>query len=255
METENVRDEIEIDIRGLIMAILNKFVIIMIIAVIAAGVAYGYSRYFVTPKYMSTTKLYIFSKQDPEQKIMTTSDLAFATYLANDYCALIKSEPVLQEVSEQLGLKTTVAELSSMIDVEVEEETRVMEVSVVSTSPKLSKKIADKVVEVVNDKTREVMDGIEAVKTIGEAKVPTAPCSPNVRRNTLLGFILGFGLAAAFVGIRFILDDSIKTSDDIEKWLGVSVLASIPLRNDDKKSKKEKEIKKIRKGDKINVKY
>lgn len=244
METENIRDEIEIDVRGLLLAILNRIVIIVLIGVLTGGMAYGYSRYFMEPQYKSTVKAYVFSKQDPDQKSITTSDLAFATYLANDYCELIKSEAVLEQVDKELNLNKKASEISSMIEVEVQEDTRVMEVAVTSNSPKLSKKIADKVVEVVNEKSKELMDGIEAVRRVGEAKLPTGPCSPNVGKNTMLGFILGFGLAAAVVALQFILDDTIKTPEDIEKWLEVSVLASIPLKNDEKKNKKKTNGKK-----------
>jgi capsular polysaccharide biosynthesis protein len=75
------------------------------------------------------------------------------------------------------------------------------------------------------------MNGIEAVNPIDEAKLPTSPSSPNVEKNTMIGFMIGFALSILVVAVMFILDDTIKTPDDIEKRLGVSVLASIPLKS------------------------
>lgn len=239
METENVKNEIEIDIRGLFSAILNRLTIIILVGILTGGIAFAYTQYFIDPQYVSTTKVYILSKQDPDQKTLTTSDLAFATYLANDYQVLLTCEPVLQEVKEELNLDQSTAAIASMIDVELEEDTRVMTISVTSTDPKLAKKIADKVRDVANEKTRNVMDGIEAVNPIDEAKLPTSPASPNVEKNTMMGLLLGFGISVIVVVIMFILDDTIKTPDDIEKRLGVSVLASIPLKSADSYNKKK----------------
>lgn len=240
METENIKNEIEIDIRGLFSAILNRLTIIILVGILTGGIAFAYTQYFIDPQYVSSTKVYILSKQDPNQKTLTTSDLAFATYLANDYQVLLTCDPVLQEVKDELNLDQTISSLASMIDVELEEDTRVMKISVTSTDPKLAKKIADKVRDVANEKTKTVMDGIEAVNPIDEANLPTSPASPDVEKNTMLGFILGFGLSVIIVVIMFILDDTIKTPDDIEKRLGVSVLASIPLKSAESTSKNKK---------------
>ena len=231
METENNRNEIEIDLRGMFAAILNRLTIIILIGILVGGIAFAYTQYFIDPQYVSTTQVYILSKQDPNQQTLTTNDLAFATYLANDYQILLESQPVLQEVKDELNLDQSTSTLASMIEVELQEDTRIMNISVTSTDPKLAKKIADKVRDVANEKTKDVMDGIEAVNAIDEAKLPTSPSSPNVEKNTMIGFILGFGISVIVVVIMFILDDTIKTPDDIEKRLGVSVLASIPLKS------------------------
>lgn len=253
METENLKNEIEIDIRGLFYAILNRLTIIILIGILVGGIAFTYTQYFIDSLYVSTTKVYILSKQDPDQKTLTTSDLTFASYLTNDYQILLKSEPVLQEVKDELNLDQSTTVLASMIEVELEEEdSRVIDISVTSTDPKLAKKIADKVRDVGNEKTKTVMNGIEAVNPIDEANLPTSPSSPNVEKNTMLGFLLGFGISVIIVAIMFILDDTIKTPDDIEKRLGVSVLASIPLKSVEHTSGKKinKSSKKKNKKDK-----
>lgn len=244
METENIKNEIEIDIRGLLSAILNRLTVIILIGILTGGIAFAYTQYFINPLYVSTTKVYILSKQDPTQKTLTTSDLMFASYIANDYQILLKSEPVLQEVKDELNLDQSTEVLASMIEVTLEEEdSRVIDISVTSTDPKLAKKIADKVRDVGNAKTKTVMNGIEAVNPIDEAKLPVSPSSPNLEKNTMLGFILGFSIAILVVAIMFILDDTIKTADDIEKYLGVSVLASIPLKSADSSQSHSKKKK------------
>lgn len=257
MDTENSRNEIEIDLRGLFAAILSKLTIIILVGILVGGIAFAYTEYFVDEQYVAKTQVYILSNQSDNTNSdgLTMNDLVFATYLANDYQILIKSDPVLQEVKNELDLEQSTSALSSMISVELLEDTRIMEISVTSTDPKLAQKIANKVRDVANEKTKNVMDGIEAVNPIDEAKLPTYPASPDVSKNTMLGFVIGFGISVLIVIILYILDDTIKTPDDIEKRLGVTVLAAIPLKsaqngkngygygygsNSKKKNKKEK---------------
>lgn len=233
MDNENIKNEIEIDLRGLFTAVMNRLAIIILVGILVAGVAFVYTQYFVDEQYVARTKVYILNKQDENQQYLTSQDLALATYLAKDYESLLTTDPVLEEVKKELNLEQSTSTLASMISVEVEEDTRLMNISVTSTDPKLAKKIADKVREVANERLKEIMDGLEPVRSVDEAKLPTSPSYPNVEKNTMIGFIIGFGVALLVVIILYILDDTIKSPDDIEKHLGVSVLGSIPLKSEE----------------------
>lgn len=233
IESDEMKNEIEIDVRSLFATILNRLFVIILIGILVGGVAFVYTKFFISPQYVATTKVYILSKQDPDQKALTTSDIAFASYLAKDYETLLTTRPVLQEVKKELNLDMSTDALEKMITVNVETDTRIMEISVTNTDPKLAKRIADKVREVANERLKVIMDGLEPVRSVDEAELPTTPASPNVKRNTMMGFIAGFGISLLVVIILFILDDTIKTPDDIEKRLGVSVLAAIPLKSEE----------------------
>lgn len=243
METENVKNEIEIDLKELMHAILDKLAVMILVGVLTAGMAFAYSQFFMDPMYRATTQVYILTKTSTSSDNLTTSDLTFATYLAKDYEVLLTCDPVLQEVVDELGLDSGISSLKRMISVSLIEDTRVMEITVTSGDPELAKQIADKVRDVANDKIKDVMEGVEAVNAVDEAKLPTSPSSPNVQKNTLLGFMLGFGLSLVVVIILFILDDTIKTQEDIEKYLDISVLASIPLKTENEPPKKTKKKK------------
>ena len=82
--------------------------------------------------------------------------------------------------------------------------------------------------------------GIEAVNTIEEANLPTSPSSPSVMRNTAMGGLLGLVLSAGIIIVIFLLDDTIKTPDDVENYLGLNVLTSIPIQEGEEKAKKAK---------------
>ena len=267
IESDEMKNEIEIDVRSLFATILNRLFVIILIGILVGGVAFVYTKFFISPQYVATTKVYILSKQDPDQKTLTTSDIAFASYLAKDYETLLTTRPVLQEVKKELNLDMSTDELEKMITVNVETDTRIMEISVTNTDPKLAKKVADKVREVANERLKVIMDDLEPVRSVDEAELPTTPASPNVKRNTMMGFIAGFGISLLVVIILFILDDTIKTPDDIEKRLGVSVLAAIPLKSEESSRrssygygygssapKDKKKKKKEKKSDKVAAK-
>lgn len=247
METENTRDEIEIDLGALFRAILSKLVLIIFVGIVVAAAVFAYSKFYIKPTYTSSTKVYILNK--PETNSLTTSDLAFATYLAKDYQILIVSDPVLKEVIDELDLNMTTKTLASCISLSLLEDSRVIQIDVKADSPQLAKNIADKVREVANIKTKDVMGGIEAINAVDEATLPVVPSSPNLIKNTAIGFVGGAGIVLLIVIIMFLLDDTIKTSEDIEKYLGISLLASIPMQKEassggrkKKKSKAKKEV-------------
>lgn len=245
MEVENKRDEIEIDLAELFKVLFSKLFIIIFVGILTGSLAFGYTKFFVQPMYTSSTQVYILNK--PNTDNLTTSDLAFATYLAKDYQVLIVSEPVLKEVITELNLNMTTKSLASRISVSLKEETRIIQIDVKGESPQLAKDIADTLRDAVNEKTKDVMGGIEAVNAIDEATLPVAPSSPNVIKNTAIGFLAGAALVILIVIILFIMDDTIKTQEDVEKYLGISVLASIPIQKDssDNKKKKKKRTKEV----------
>lgn len=243
MEVENKRDEIEIDLSELFRVIFSKLFIILFVGALGAIAMFAYTKLLVQPKYTSSTKVYILNK--PTGDSLTTSDLAFATYLARDYQVLIVSDPVLKEVINELNLNMTTKSLASCISVKLEEDTRIIQIDVQSTSPQLAKDIADTLRDAVNEKTKNVMGGIEAVNAIDEASLPVTPSSPKIMKNTVIGFVGGAAVVILIVIFLFIMDDTIKTQEDVERYLGLSVLASIPMQKDntDNKKKKKKKVK------------
>jgi len=249
MELENKRDEIEIDLQELFRVILSKLVVILLVGVLGAGVAYAYTKVCVTPMYTSTTQVYILNKPDTDN--LTTNDIAFATYLARDYQVLIVSDPVLKQVISNLELNMTTKSLASSISVELIEDTRIIEIKAVAETPQLAKDIADQIRNVANEKTKDVMGGIEAVNAVDEATLPVAPSSPSYFKNTAIGFVAGAGIVLLIIIIMFLMDDTIKTQEDIEKYLGISVLASIPMQKNESNSKKAKKSKKNKKDKEV----
>ena len=91
----------------------------------------------------------------------------------------------------------------------------------------------------------DVMD-VEAVSVVEEANLPDEPARPNKLRNMILGALLGFIIAFMVVIVRAVMDDRVKTEEDVEYYLHMSVLGTIPL-DDHMKKKTMKKGKKNKK--------
>ena len=50
--------------------------------------------------------------------------------------------------------------------------------------------------------------------------------------------VVGFGVSIAYVLIANLLDTTIKTAEDVEKQMDITVLASIPVLKDDTRKMK-----------------
>ena len=130
-------------------------------------------------------------------------------------------------------------ELMEMISVEAATDSRILTIKVENDDPKQAKEIADAVREAVSVQITEIMNA-DAVNTVEKADLPSEPSSPNTMKNIMLGGILGIILAMGVVVLISILDDTIKTPDDVERYLGLNTLTSIPIAEGAKKNKKAK---------------
>ena len=103
--------------------------------------------------------------------------------------------------------------------------------SVDYTSPTGARDIVDELVSVSTEFIGDMMEGIPP-KIIEKGEVPDKKTSPSVSKNTILGLMLGFILSAGVVTVMMLMDDTIKSEEDVERYLGLSTLASIPDRKD-----------------------
>ena len=235
-------EEVTIDLMELASVLWNKAYIIIIAILVAALVAFGGTKLLITPKYTSTTSMYMLTKTAGSTGV-TSTDLATGSQLTQDYIKLATSRGVLEEVIDKLGLEETTGELASTIAATNDANTRIMTISVQNEDPEQAQAIADAVRESVSKKIKEIMD-IDAVNTIDEANLPTTPSSPSVMKNTALGGILGMILAMAVIIVIYMLDDTIKTPDDVEDYLGLNVLTAIPIQEGEIKEKRTRKEKK-----------
>lgn len=239
MVNQNItEDEIEIDLVELFMVLKSKLHIILLSGILAALLAFVGTKLLMTPMYTSVTKMYVLSRQDSSAGV-TYSDLQTGSQLTKDYAELVKSRPVLEQVIAVLNLDMEPEDLAENITVETPTDTRILSISVESDNPKEAKEIADTLRETVSSEIKEIMHA-ESVDTIEDGNLPKEPSSPSLKKNMVLGGALGVFLALAILIFIFLRDDTIKNPDDVEQYLGLNVLTSIPIKGKVQKPKKVK---------------
>lgn len=240
MENQRANDEIEIDLLEIADLLLSEIWLILSAGLFAALVFLLISKFVMTPYYESTTKIYILNKKDDSS--VTYSDVQMGTQLTKDYAELINSRYVLEEVMQKLSLTGGYGSLRSKVSVSTPTDTRIVTITVEDDDPVQAMNIANCIREVAGEHIQNVMD-IEAVNVVETANMPTGKAGPNVSRWTLIGCAVGIALVCAIILFRYLLDDTVKSSEDVEKYLGLSTLALIPVVTEESGSRKKKKKK------------
>ncbi len=231
MENHKENGAIEIDLLEIIHILFGRFWIILGTGVLAAVIGFVISGFILAPKYESTTKIYILNKA--ENTTVTYSDVQMGTQLTKDYAELINSRYVLETVIEWLALPDMeYKDLLKKVSVNTPTDTRIVSITVTDVDPQQAQDIANCIREVAGAHIQNVMD-IDAVNVVEEANLPTNKAGPSVIKWTAVGGILGIFLACAVILIHYLLDDTIKSPEDVERYLGLSTLALIPVTPDE----------------------
>ncbi|MBQ7616059.1 MAG: protein-tyrosine kinase [Butyrivibrio sp.] len=241
----NRDDIIEINLGELFAVLFSRAFLIVSCGVFFALTGLFISKFVLHPVFDSTTKIYILNKE--ENQTVTYSDVQISTQLTQDYAELIKSRYVLEEVIQRLNLiDMDYDDLSDVLKVDTPSDTRIVAITVRDEDPLMAMQIANCIREVASEHIESVMD-IDAINVAETANVPMEKSGPSTLRWTIIAGFLGGVAAAFFVILGYLLDDTIKSNDDVERYLGLSTLALVPLtteETDKKKTKKNKNKKK-----------
>ena len=236
MENEkNLRDndEMEIDLLQLFYALKKKIWFILAAMIIGGGLAGAYSKFLITPQYSSTSMMYILSK---EPTLTSLADLQIGSQLTEDYKVIVNSRPVLGEVIDSLALDMSYEQLLAKVSIGNPTDTRILTVTVTDPDPYRAKAIVDCVAETASDYIGEIMEMIPP-KIIENGTVATRKTSPSNGKNAVLGALAGMVLVCGVIVIQVIMNDTVRTEEDVERYLGLTVLASVPLREGEERTK------------------
>ena len=218
---------VEIDVFAMLKTLWKRKFSIVLVALVFAIAAFGYSAFLAKKEYQSTSRIYVVSRQNQDNNALTNSDLQAGSYLVKDYREIILSQNVLSQAIEELKLDLTPAELSKKISVSVPTDTRILSITAKDGDPKEAARIANGLRNVAAAKIISVTK-VSDVTTLDEAEVPQSPSSPNIRRDVLLGFIAGAGLMVVLMVVVEVLDDRVKRPEDIEELMGFTLLGIVP---------------------------
>ena len=236
----NQDDEIEIDLKELFYVIKRKLWIILLTGIVGAVVFGLFTAMVMKPVYTSSTMLYIVNKTTT---LTSLTDLQLGTQLTKDYKVLVTSRPVTGQVITNLDLNLSHEQLVKKIKVDNPTDTRILTISVEDTDPYMAKSIADEFASVASARMAEIMDSAPP-NIVEEAYLPTQKTKPSITKNTMIGGLAGVFLAGAIILVLFVMNDAIKTPEDVEKYLGLNTLATIPVFEGETGAKKKKSKRK-----------
>lgn len=218
----------EIDLLKLAGALWHRVWAIILTMVLFGGAAFSYACFFVTPLYESSALMYVNNSSfSVGSTAISLSDLNASKSLVDTYLVIMKTRMTLNEVIEQAQLNYSYEELRGMIHAASVNGTEVFSITVTSPDPQEAETIANTIVEVLPRKIEKIMDG-SSVRAVDYAVVPDRKSSPSITRYTVIGLALGFLASSAIIVLIELMDDQIRSEDDLAQSYDIPLLASIP---------------------------
>ena len=239
----NDNEEMEIDLLELLMVMKKHLAAILLAGIVGLVIMFAYTSFLVTPLYSASSMMYVMP-DNSNSNSSTLSDMQVGQQLTSDYSSMIKSRSFMEDVIKKLNLTIDYQQLLEKVEVTNPTSSRILQVTVNDSNPQTAADIANEVASVAESKLKEIT-GMQAIKIYEEAAVPEKPSSPSLKKNCALGLLAGIVLAMAVITVLYLMDDTIKTEDDIEKYLGMTTLAVLPY-NGKKQQRQAKKHKKQR---------
>ena len=224
----------EIDLKDLFNIFWSKKSQILLIIAIFIVIGFMYSYIFLTPKYQASTSILLAksnTSQSSDGTTITANDLTLNQKLVSTYSELLKTETVLNQVISNLGINKTVEDLQQNISVSAKDDTEIIEIKVVDVDAKEAQKIANETAQVFISKIAKEYYNMDNVYVVDEAKEEKAPYNINHVKDLAIFAIIGFVIASIYVLILNMLDTTVKSKEDVEKKLNLTVLTTMPLCN------------------------
>lgn len=236
-------DAVEIDLVELFYYLRHKLIWLILVFLLGGTITGLISYYLLTPKYEATAKVYMVSAST--DSLINLSDLNLGTSLSEDYEEMLRIRPVYEKIIKQLKLDYEYEDFLKLIDISTVGNTRVLQITVETEDPEESKNIANLLADHAENYLPELMETSEP--NVAEyAILPEKPSSPDILKNTIIGAFVALLLLGGSFTVRFVMDDTFKSAEDVDHVFGIMPLTVIPesdikdLRGKKRKKKKNK---------------
>ena len=221
--------ETVIDLFELLGAFIKRIWLVVALTVAGAVLAFVYTLFFVTPQYKSSALLYVNNSDFSLGSVsISTADLSAAKSLVSTYSVILKSRTVVNEVIDLSGVNYSYDQMLSMVDAKAVDNTEVFSITVTSSNPMEAEMLANLYAQVLPEKISEIVNGTDA-KIVDYAVIAAKRSSPSYTKNTAVGALLGFVIAAAIVVIGYLRDDIIHSEDYLTKtYPNIPLLTVVP---------------------------
>ena len=225
--------EEEINLESIFKILWDRKIGIIVIILLCIVAGYVYTTFFVTPVYEATSTAILTSNNESSSDEggtagVTQTEVTLNNSLLSTYREIATSDSVVSKVISNLGLNISDDALKSQITVTSATNSQVIQITVENENASLAAKIANEIRQVFTDRVAELYD-MQNIKSLDDAKVPTSPSNINHTKDIIMFAAIGVVLAVIYVVIANLLDNTVKSSSDIEKATGLNVIAEIPV--------------------------
>ena len=215
----------QIDLLEVANVIWQKIWAVIMCFVIGAVLFGGYTKMMVTPQYTATSMIYILGRTT---SISSIAELQLSSALTADFTIMAKSRAVINGVIKEMDLNMTYDQLKNSVNITNPSDSHILQIEVTTPDPKLAKDISNTMANAVAENIASVM-ATDKPSIAEKAVTPGAPSSPNLMKNIAMGGIVGAALAVGLIVLGYMMDDTIKTEEDVRKYLQINTLASVSL--------------------------
>lgn len=227
MDTVENNEEIEIDLKELLLTLKAKWKFIALTTIIVGIVAGAFTIGFIDKKYSSTSRIYL--KPKVTEGMVDYSTVNSNDKMVNNYVEIMKGDTILSAVAGNVGVENSV--VKEALSVGAETNTQIIKVTATTTDAGLSQAIVQNTIDVFYREMQTTLQ-IDNIAILDEAKINETPVSPSLTKNIAIGVLLGLVGSCGVVFVQFMLDTRIKNKDQVEQYLGVPALGVVPWYKD-----------------------
>ena len=208
-----------------LLGMLRRHLKLVILLPILCALAMGAYSYFLMPNtYTSSVSMYVLARSGEESGGPTNAEFTASQMLTNDVAKLVESGRVMSDTAYYLSLDSLD---QFQIDVASDTNTRVITISVTSTSPESTAVVADALASTTGSVAQEVMD-VQSISILNQAETPQEPSGPNRIMYTAVAFLAGLFAAVAIVVLQDMLNTCMRSPEELEDLLGIPTIGRIP---------------------------
>lgn len=223
----------ELDLKEILSMFWSNRKFICCIVAIATVLGLIFTIFILKPKYKANTKM-ILTQASSTNGTMTTQDATVNSKLTDSYPEVFTSDSVVNKVINNLELKGITGLEKGTVQKNIKVETAsdnsyVLVLTVTYADPEIATEIANEAANVGIKRINELYEGINNIKVLDIAEINNSPTNINHIRDVIIAIVIGLAVAFGLLLVKYILDNTVKSADEIEKTCDVIVLASIPL--------------------------
>lgn len=225
--TGTQEEEMEIDLAEIFYLLRSKWKSIFLAMLVGALIFGAYHTFLVKPSYRADASIYITNNDS----MITFSDLQLSAALTDDYANIIKSRTVLNRVISQLDLNLNYKQLAQLVTVTNPDSTHIVDINVTCDDPELSRNITNALLNVSISQIYQIIGSSEPTVIDYSVAEAVEDVTPGLKKYLIMGALLGACIVCAIVIMKMLMDSTLKSEDDIERYLHLPVLAAVPYYN------------------------